>query len=197
MRNVITLVLLLSALAVTACNNPSRPAPVVPSAPKLTTVFILRHAEKTADGDNPPLTEAGMRRAQFLVRAVEDANVQAIYTTQFKRNRDTAQPLADRLGIPVTEVPINLSSPGDYGKQLAKEILEKHSGETVVVVSHITIIPTLIESLSGKAIDPIRDPDYDNLFIVTIPASEPASLVKAQYGLPPKSGGEMMMQPGK
>lgn len=128
------------------------------------------------------MTEAGMQRAQSLVQVAGDAGVSAIYSTQFKRNRDTVQPLVERLGITVTEFPVNLQSPGDYGKRLAKEIVAKHPGQTVLVVSHSNTIGSILEGLSGRAV-PMEGVEYHALFIVTVPPSSPGRIIKAQYGL--------------
>lgn len=106
----------------------------------------------------------------------------AIYSTQFKRNRDTAKPLSDRLGIAVTEVPVNLQSPGDYGKMLAGNILEKHSGQTVVVVGHGNTIGSIVEGLTGRAAS-LGDIQYSDFIIVTIPPAGGARVIRANYGL--------------
>jgi len=144
-------------------------------------VIIVRHAEKASDDEDAPLTEEGKRRAQTLAGVAADAGVSAIYTTQFKRNRDTAQPLAERLGVVVTEVPVTLQSPGDYGKTLAKDIIEKHQGQTVAVIGHGNTIASIIEGLMGRAV-PLGEIQYSDLFMVSVPASGPARLIKAQYG---------------
>ncbi len=166
------ILIFLIALSIISCNR-TQPGP--------TTVLIVRHAEKASDAEDSPLTEAGRQRAQALVGIAADAGVSAIYTTQFKRNRDTAQPLAERLGVAATEVPVNLQNPGDYGKTLAKTIMEKHSGQTVVVIGHGNTIGSIVEGLTGRAA-PLGDIQYSDLFIVTVPPSGPAKLIKAQYG---------------
>ena len=144
--------------------------------------MITRHAEKASDAEDSPLSEAGVQRAQALVRVVEDAGVSAIYSTQFKRNHDTVQPLSHRLGVSITELPVNLQSPGDYGKMLARDIMEKHSGRTVMVAGHGNTIASTIEGLTGRAA-PVGDVQYGDLFIVTVPPSGAAKVIKAQYGL--------------
>ncbi|HVF92375.1 MAG TPA: phosphoglycerate mutase family protein [Blastocatellia bacterium] len=170
-RTILGLLLLLSLTAI-CCDRPSA---------NPTVVMIVRHAEKAADTDDTPLSEAGARRAQALVRVAEAAGVDAIYSSQFKRNHDTVQPVADRLGIAVTEAPVNLDAPGDYGARLARQIMQEHSGRTVLVVGHRNTIQALVESLSGKAVDPIAD-EYSDLFIVVAPPRGPARLIKARYG---------------
>lgn len=101
-----------------------------------TVVLVVRHADKVSDAEDSLLNETGSRRAQALAAAAADAGVCAIYTTQFKRNHDTAHPLSERIGVAATEVPVNLQNPGDYGQRLARDILEKHKGKTVLVVGH-------------------------------------------------------------
>ena len=170
---IITLVLmLLLAVGVVSCGG-ARQRP--------TTVLVVRHAEKASDADDSPLTEAGVRRSQALVRVAEDAGVSAIYSSQFRRNRDTAKPLAERLGVPVKEVPVNLGNPGDYGKALARDILEKHTGEAVVVIGHANTVAATVEGLTGRAA-PSGDIQYSDLYVVTVTPSGETRLVKAQYG---------------
>src|SRR5947209_4893310 len=127
MRKCATLLAVLLALAAASCDR---------AQPGSTVILVVRHAEKASDAEDSPLADAGTQRAQALAAAAADAGVAAIYTTQFRRNHDTAAPLSQKTGVAVTEVPVNLSNPGDYGKALAKDILEKHAGQTVVVVGH-------------------------------------------------------------
>jgi broad specificity phosphatase PhoE len=174
--------IILFALSLASCNR-TQPGPTI--------LIIVRHAEKASDAEDSPLTEAGIERARALVGVAADTGVSAIYTTQFKRNHDTAQPLAERLGIAPTEVRVNLQNPGDYGKTLAKNILERHAGQTVVVIGHGNTIASIIEGLSGRAA-PQGDIQYSDLFIVTVPASGTAKVIKAQYGT--CSAGNNMMK---
>lgn len=157
------------------------------SAQKLpTTVIIVRHAEKeTGDKSNldPSLSETGARRAQDLVRLAEDANVTAIYTTQFKRAKETAQPLADKLSIPITATTVNAENFNNYSSEMAKEILTKYSGQTVLVISHTNTIPQLIQALGGKLPPPIDDAtEFDRVFVVVVPESGAPKIIKARYG---------------
>jgi broad specificity phosphatase PhoE len=182
MKRVFVILVLLVGCGVVSCNR---------QPPGSTVVLIVRHAEKASDAEDSPLTEAGMRRAQALVRVAEGAGVSAVYSSQFKRNRDTAQPLAERLGVSVTEAPVDLQNPGDYGKTLAREIVEKHRGQAVVVVGHGNTIAATVEGLTGRAA-PLGDIQYSDLFVVTVPPSGPAGLIRAQYGAGDTGSGMMM-----
>ncbi len=74
------------------------PVPVSSRCP--ITVILLRHAERASTPANdPPLTPAGEARARDLAGAVGTARVSAIFTTQFRRSVQTAQPLADQLSL--------------------------------------------------------------------------------------------------
>lgn len=165
--------ILLLALGVMSCNRPQA---------NPTVVLIVRHAEKASDAEDSPLTESGVQRAQALVRVALDAGVSAIYSSQFKRNRDTAQPISERLGVAVTERPVNLQAPGDYGKALAREIIENHAGQTILVVGHGNTIASTVEGLTGRA-SGIESPAYGDLFVVVLPPAGAARVVRAQYGL--------------
>src|SRR5215208_8289187 len=69
----------------------------------VTTVILVRHAEKKIEPTNPDpdLAPEGVERAQEIARVFGDAGVNAIYATQFKRTQQTVKPLADRTGIAV------------------------------------------------------------------------------------------------
>jgi len=171
-KTVRIILVLIITFGIISCDRPQ---------PSSTTVLIVRHAEKASDAEDSPLTEAGIERAKALVHVAADAGVSAIYSTQFKRNRETAQPLAERLGIAITEVPVNLQNPGDYGKTLARDIVLKHPGQTVLVVGHGNTIASTVEGLTGRAAA-LGDIQYGDLFVVTVSPSGPAKLIKAQYG---------------
>src|ERR1700726_58877 len=72
------------------------------------TIFIVRHAEKADATKDPDLSEAGRHRAEYLAKMLKDANISAIYATEFKRTQQTAAPLAKALSLSVMTLP-----PGD------------------------------------------------------------------------------------
>ncbi len=183
MKRVVQLLVLLLAFVIVSCSRQQQGS---------TVILIVRHTEKASDAEDSPLNEAGTQRAQALVGVAQDAGVSAIYITQFKRNRDTAQPLAERTGVAVTEVSVNLQNPGDYGKTLARDIIEKHQGQTVAVIGHGNTIASIVEGLMGRPVA-LGDILYSDLLVVTSPPSGPAKLIKAQYGAG-AAGNNMMMK---
>jgi len=176
-RSVVCAAFILSFLALTqsACRDASDTRPTI--------VYLVRHAEKAPSTDNnPPLSEAGVRRAEALAQTLGDAGVTAIYTTQFKRTTDTAAPLSARTGIAVTPLEVNHDNTQAYVERLARGIAAKHGGKIVLIVSHSNTLPLIVERLSGKPVPGIKDDEYANLFVVTLPAQGAAATVRAQYG---------------
>lgn len=152
--------------------------------PGATTVVLVRHAEKaTDDPRDPSLSAAGQKRAEALAAVLEAADVKAAYATQFKRTRATAEPLAKRLGLSVVERPVT-GAAAAYARDLAREVLAKQAGKTVLIVGHSNTVPDLVKAFSGAAVAPITDEEYDHLFIVVIPPSGAARLFKTRYGPP-------------
>ena len=120
--------------------------------------------------------------AQELVQVAGEASVTGIYATQFVRTQQTAQPLADHLGLDVNIFNItgNLQQCAD---DLVDHILSEHRGEVVLIVSHSHTVPLIVEALGMSSAPEVPGNKYDNLFIVTIPRwVGPTRIVKAEYG---------------
>lgn len=167
-----------------ACATPQA-AHVVPAAAVGTTVVVVRHAEKSTDDPrDPSLSAAGQQRAKDLSVALRDARVTDIYVTQYKRTRQTAEPLAQALGISMVERPINATNSATYAHDLAHEILTRSGGKSVLVVGHSNTVPDIVKALSGSAIPPITDAEYDHIFIVTIPAGGSPRVMQVRFGQP-------------
>ena len=155
------------------------------------TVIFTRHAEKAATPPkDPPLTEAGKRRAEALASMLADSGVEAIYTTELQRTQQTAAPLAARVHVTPTVLPAKDTA------VLVKAIRARHSG-VVVVVGHSNTLPDIISALGGPKVE-ISDSQYDNLFVLTVGPSE-SSLLRLHYGdsSPLNAGGthDMTMPP--
>ena len=131
---------------------------------RTTTVIVVRHAEKVADGSaDPALAPAGAARALRLAGALRDAQVTAIYVTATQRSQDTAAPLATQNGVLVTVVD------GKDVDALVDRIHREHRGETVLVVGHSNTVGPIVRALGGVAPETLDDSDYDELFVVTEP----------------------------
>jgi 2,3-bisphosphoglycerate-dependent phosphoglycerate mutase len=150
----------------------------------VTTVIIIRHAEKIIDPNNPDvdLSPAGQARAQELARIFGDAGVNAIYATQYKRTQETVKPLADKLGLRVNVV--NSKSTND----LLAQIRAQNSGQTVFIAGHNNSVPEIIAALGGPKYPVIPESEYDNLFVVTVYRTGQAKVVKMKYGAASEQG---------
>lgn len=175
------LLLAFAALPLVAAAAAAQPVAKTETAAGPTTVILVRHAERaTEPASDPVITPAGEQRAQALAAALKDAGVQAILTTQFQRTRLTASPLAEALGIAAEVVEARGAT---HPQEVARAILSKHAGKTVVVVGHSNTVPAIAAALGAPNPGEITDTTYDNLFIVTVPAAGgKATIVKAQYG---------------
>ena len=173
---------LLAIALLAGCAPVQQQNTTVPDRSGATTVVLVRHAEKAAEpAADPPLTAEGEARAQALVSAVADLPVHAIVSTDFARTRATAAPLAAKLGL-VPEIVDARAR--DHARQVAEGILAHHRGETVVVVGHSNTVPDIVAALGAPKPTAICDSEYDNLFVVRVPASGPATLERRHYGAP-------------
>jgi broad specificity phosphatase PhoE len=142
-------------------------------------VFLVRHAERFFEPpDDPALTSLGQERAQALAAALRDAGVTAIITTEPRRARDTAAPLAKILGVKPEVVPI-----GDdvtaYWKATAAAV-RRHRDETVLVVGHVTVTG-VIAALGGPWLPEICTSVFSDLFVF-IPVLGGEGLTRLRYG---------------
>lgn len=144
--------------------------------PAHTRVFIVRHAEKVADETrDPPLSQAGRRRAEVLVQVLDEVLLAAIYATPYRRAVETARPIADARGLPVLEY-----DPARPAAEFAALLREHHAGTVVLVVGHSNIVPDIAGALCGCAVRPLSEDDYGDLFEVAI-GPERASLQRLNF----------------
>ena len=145
---------------------------------KLTTVIVVRHAEKAGPTGDVPLSDAGRERAKELVRVLSSVSVTAIYVTQYQRTQQTAEPLAESLKIK----PIVAGTTATYPADLVKVIDAKHAGGTVVVVTHSNLIQDVLRALGIRNPPALGDNQYDDLFVVTRGSGVAPKMVVLRYG---------------
>ena len=143
-------------------------AMMVPAVAKGQMVIVARHAERAdggaaapgtmTTGNDPELSQAGKARADKLAAMLADAGVVAIYTTEFRRTKDTAAPLAAKIGVKVEPV-----TSKDVSAVVAK--IKSHTTGAVLVVGHSNTVPQIIKALGGSAVT-MADDEYDSLFFV-------------------------------
>ncbi|HEV7270078.1 phosphoglycerate mutase family protein [Pseudoxanthomonas sp.] len=144
------------------------------------TFVVVRHAEKaTDDPEDPRLSAAGEARAALLAERLRDAPLVAVYATEFRRTRQTAQPTAEAHALPLTAY---------YARGPAAEIAaqwkQAHRSGTVLVVGHSNTVPDLVAALCGCATTAMDETEYDRMSIVHFDADGRATLDVQRYGAP-------------
>lgn len=144
--------------------------------PLITTVLIVRHAEKVENSTLPdrdiPLTTNGKKRALRLRAALLRAGVTAVYSTDTVRTRDTVKPLADLFGLPIQ----TYTTPA----VLKSMVTAEHRGDVVLVAGHSDTVGKLANEFGAEVSIGINN-EYDNLYVVSV--SGKANVVNLQYAV--------------
>ena len=131
------------------------------------TYYIVRHAEKAVPSsgstmntpDDPPLSDAGMRRADALKEVLKDKKITNIYSTNTKRTRLTAEPLSRSTGS-------TIQTYGPRPDSAFINSLKKLKTNTLVVGHSNTVDDVVNGLLSQNQLSDLADSEYDNLFVV-------------------------------
>ena len=129
-----------------------------------TTFILVRHAEKQIDGTkDPDLSEAGKKRAELLAMLLKRTKIDAVYSTGYKRSRNTVVPLAVSKGLGVSGYDATKLTEVD-------RIFEQWRGGTVVLCGHSNTIPETINYLISEPnkYKDFEDDEYGNLVIILL-----------------------------
>lgn len=151
------------------------------AVPDLTIVYLVRHGEKNtavANDPDPALTAAGRARAEALAERLGNAGVTNIISTQWTRTRETARPLATRLGVTTEIVPTGGSAFADS----TRAAVLRHRGGTILVVGHSNTISSVIAALGGPRLPDLCDSEHSSLFVMRITKSPGPMIVREHYG---------------
>lgn len=122
-------------------------------------IYLVRHFEKAKGSDDPHLTELGSMRAVQLANLLKKTDIEVLFSTQYNRTIETAQPFADSSGLPIV-----FYDPKELNA-FAKQLLSTNTNS--VVVGHSNTTPELISLLGGEA-KVLTESDYGELFKITI-----------------------------
>lgn len=129
------------------------------------TLFLVRHAEKQADGSHDPkLTETGKKHSMQLANWFEDKNIREIWSSDYRRTRNTAAPLLSRLGLE-----LDIYDPGDQ-VNLAAKLLARQN--TALVVGHSNTIPELARLICHCLIKDMDESEHDRLIVISVNSTE-------------------------
>jgi phosphohistidine phosphatase SixA len=130
---------------------------------KITTFILVRHAEKVSDGTkDPDLSPAGARRATALAQLLSKTSIDAIYSTDFVRTRNTIAPVAaeKKLDVKLYEA---------FKVEEVEKMLKTHAGTTILICGHSNNIPWIANLLIGKEqFRQYQENEYENLLIVSV-----------------------------
>lgn len=158
-------------------------------SPEPVVIYLVRHAERAEDGtDDPPLALAGRIRTQVLRHLLAQAGVTHVHTTEWKRTRDTARPIAEDIGL----------EPSVYDPEQLETFASALSTTPGhhLVVGHSNTTPMLVEALGGSPSGPIEEFEYDRLYIVVIPPGQPPVTTMLRFGEPYVEGQDFGLRAG-
>ena len=146
-----------------------------------TTIYIVRHAEKVSESDTTSLSSAGKQRAITLADTLANKGIDSIFTTPYRRTRQTAEPLAQRIGLRLVEYPTR-------SNEAIVNRVSHIRNKTVLIVGHSNTILDIAMGLGAQpAMDKIESGDFDNLLRVKIyrrPFGKSITLGQTTYGQP-------------
>jgi broad specificity phosphatase PhoE len=121
------------------------------------------------------LSEAGRVRAIVLRDELRHKYIKHIYSTNTIRTFTTAEPLSKAIGIPIVVYK-------DVDSLTSLILMEKGN---VLVVGHSNTVDDIVNKLTGekKIAADLKDPEYDNLFIVKIKGKK-KTFSQRKYGYP-------------
>ncbi|WP_114951848.1 SixA phosphatase family protein [Sphingosinicella terrae] len=147
---------LLNLLAFAALTLGAGCATIAQTAPSPT--YVVRHLNTPEGERDPDLTAEGAAQAERLSDWGFGPSPRAIYVTDFKRTRQTAAPLATRLGLELL-----VYDPAD-----TPGLVERvRAGPTpALIVGHSNTVPDIVEQLGGARPGPLVHEDFGDLWIV-------------------------------
>ena len=131
------------------------------------TIVLVRHAEKAASTEmdktgDVDLSAEGRERAERLAQAIKKYKPHEIFATDYKRTRQTAEPIAKLRG---KEIQI-------YDPQKQADLIPKILASTTdhyLIVGHSNTIPALANLLAKKDIfKQLQDAEYGVIWVIRI-----------------------------
>jgi broad specificity phosphatase PhoE len=132
------------------------------SACSTTRIYIVRHGERLNSSDTTSLSEIGYERAETLALVLADKDIDSIFVSDYARTRQTAQPTADRLNLP-------LITYNPRPAELIASRLKNIKNKNVLVVGHSDTILEVAKRLETTPTrSKIEGTDFDNFLVVRI-----------------------------
>ena len=141
---------------------------------EMTTYYLIRHAEKDRTNKanrDPNLNKKGQERVKIWTNYFENIDLDAVYSTEYKRTMQTAKTIAGNKGLDIQNYdPLKM-----YDAVFQKETKEKK----VLIVGHSNTTPSFVNKILGeKKYKNMNDRDNSTLYIVTIKGDEKTSIIE-------------------
>ncbi|MCX7636995.1 MAG: histidine phosphatase family protein [Cyclobacteriaceae bacterium] len=144
----------------------------------VTTFILVRHAEKdmTQSTNDPDLSAEGRARAMRLAALLEKTEISAVYSTPFKRTRQTVEPVATGKKLMIQSYPV-------YDETELKKIFTTYKGKTVLLSGHSNTVPRILNFLTGTSLySDFDDSEYGNILIVSLTElNTPGNVIWLKY----------------
>ncbi|SMD38265.1 Histidine phosphatase superfamily (branch 1) [Reichenbachiella faecimaris] len=124
------------------------------------TIYLVRHAEKDTIGssNDPALTSCGQERSEQLADLLEAVALDAIYSSDYIRTKDTAKPIAQAKNLEIQLY--NSGELADFSELLLKR------KEDAFVVGHSNTTGVLAGLLVGKELEAFDESIYNRIYQV-------------------------------
>lgn len=126
------------------------------SAPQPPATYVMRHLNTPAGERDPDLTAEGQRTAAILAGWFRAERPRAIYVSDYRRTRQTAAPLAARLGL----TPI-VYDPADTPGLIARV---RAGPQPALVVGHSNTVPEIVAGFGGPRPAPLVHEDFGDIW---------------------------------
>ena len=148
----------------------------IPVAHSQEAVFLIRHAEQVHDVEDPPLTADGIERAKAWANIFRDAGIDMVFTSKKMRTKQTGEPIAKALNVPVVMMPRR-----DIAG-LVSRVREEHADDVVLIVSHSKTVPKLVAAFAPFfEIFTIKKDDYGSLFVIVPKGPDNTAVIRLRY----------------
>ncbi len=130
------------------------------AADSISSIYLVRHAEKLSTKPDPALTACGIARAEALSKQLSMVSFKQVFSTQYKRTIGTAMPLAESNNIEIA-----FYDPKRLPQMVDR--VEKLSGNTLIV-GHSNTTAVLAGLFVNQELKAFDESIYDRLYQVTI-----------------------------
>lgn len=130
-------------------------APIQPAS----TFYVMRHLHTVEGAPDPDLTPEGQRHAERLANWFTAEPPATIFVSNTKRARQSAAPLAARLGI----TPIVYDARDTAG--LMREMMKEPP--PVLVIGHSNTVPDIVAALGGARPAALVHQDFGDVWTIS------------------------------